>query len=202
MLITQYYAPLERLNMRDFDSIYQEFHPKIYRYLSRLCGEADAPDLTQIVFLKVSQSLDNFRGESSLATWIYRIATNTAHDHAASSPIKQRKVMLLLDDMDSADDLPDLSSPGMDKEHILKEMNACIRGIVDQLPENYRTILLLSEFEGFTNPEIAEMLELSLDTVKIRLHRARTRLRKVMDCQCDLYRDERNELMCDKKAVK
>jgi RNA polymerase sigma-70 factor (ECF subfamily) len=185
--------------MKDFDGIYEEFKPKIVRYLSRLCGEADAPDLTQAVFLKVSRSLADFRGESSLATWIYRIATNTAHDHTLSSRTRQRKIELFFDDVDAVEDIPDPSLSGTGQEHILKEMNACIRGIVDQLPENYRTVLLLSEFEEFTNPEIAEMLELSVDTVKIRLHRARTRLRNAMECQCDLYRDGRNELMCDKK---
>jgi RNA polymerase sigma-70 factor (ECF subfamily) len=188
--------------MKNFDNIYHEFHPKIYRYLTRLCGETDAQDLTQIVFLKVSQALDGFRGDSSLATWIYRIATNTAHDHAASSSIKQKKVMVFLDALETTDELPALTTPGTDNEHIIKEMNDCIRGIIDQLPENYRTVLVLSEFEGFTNPEMAEMLGLSLDTIKIRLHRARTHLRKAMECQCHLYRDGRNELMCDKKTEK
>ena len=187
--------------MKDFDSIYQEFQPKIERYLTRLCGEADAQDLTQAVFLKVSQALDGFRGESSLATWIYRIATNTAHDHAALSLTKQRSVMLFLDDAEEPLDLPDSAAAGSEDKHVLKEMNACIRGIVDQLPENYRTVLVLSDLEDFTNAEIAEMLGLSIDTVKIRLHRGRTHLRKAMECQCDLYRDGRNELMCDKKTV-
>ncbi|KAF0215938.1 MAG: RNA polymerase sigma-70 factor ECF [Geobacteraceae bacterium] len=186
--------------MRDFASIYQEFQPKIYRYLCHLAGEADAPDLTQAVFLKVSRSLDGFRGESSLATWIYRIATNTAHDHALSSLAKQRGAEVLSDDTGSVDDLPDPDFTGADREYIRREMNACIRGVIDQLPENYRTVLLLSEFEEFTNPEIAEILGLSLDTVKIRLHRARTGLRKAMECQCSLYHDERSELMCDRKT--
>jgi RNA polymerase sigma-70 factor (ECF subfamily) len=185
--------------MNGFDSIYEEFYPKIYRYLSRLSGESDAADITQTVFMKVSQSLEGFRGESSLATWIYRIATNAAHDHALSMQAKQKRTELFFDDMDGADDIPDPSLSGTGQQHILREMNACIRGIVDQLPENYRTVLLLSEFEDFTNSEIAEMLNISIDTVKIRLHRARTRLRKAMECQCDLYRDGRNELMCDKK---
>jgi len=74
-----------RTGLEDFASIYQDFQPKIFRYLCRLSGEADAEDLTQTVFTKVSRSLGTFRGESSLATWIYRIATNTAHDHALSS---------------------------------------------------------------------------------------------------------------------
>lgn len=186
--------------MKNFDIIYQEFQPKIHRYLSRLSGESDASDLTQAVFLKVSQSLADFRRESSLATWIYRIATNTAHDHAISSRTKQLINELPFDETASLDDFPDLASPGADREYIRHEMNACIRGVVDQLPEDYRAVLILSEFDEFTNQEIAEILAVSIDTVKIRLHRARTRLREAMTCQCDLYRDERNELMCDRKA--
>lgn len=186
--------------MRDFDCIYQEFQPKIQRYLCNLAGETDAPDLTQTVFLKVSQSLDGFRGESSLGTWLYRIATNTAHDHAASSLAKQKGCEQLFDDEGSINDLPDPDYSGTDREYIRREMNACIRGVVEQLPENYRTVLLLSEFEEFTNAEIAAILDLSLETVKIRLHRGRTALRKAMECQCSFYHDERSELMCDRKA--
>jgi RNA polymerase sigma-70 factor (ECF subfamily) len=185
--------------LRDFESIYLEFQPKIYRYLSNLVGENDAPDLTQSVLLKVSRSLEGFRGDSSLSTWIYRIATNTAHDHLLSSLAKQREREVLFDDAGSLDELPDSVSPGTDQEYIRREMNTCIRDVVDQLPENYRTVLLLSEFEEFTNPEIAEILGLSTDTVKIRLHRARGILRKSMESQCSLYRDERNELACDRK---
>jgi RNA polymerase sigma-70 factor (ECF subfamily) len=188
--------------MNDIDSIYREFQPKIYRYLCRLTNQTDASDLTQEVFLKVSRALDAFRGESSLATWIYRIATNTAYDHARSTPLKQRRLEILFDDADSSYDLPGPDLPAADKAIILQEMNECIRGIVDQLPRDYRTVLILSEFDEFTNPEIAGILGISVDTVKIRLHRARTRLRKAMECQCSLYHDERNELMCLPKSPK
>ena len=186
--------------MRDFDSIYMEFQPRIHRYLSNLTCEEDALDLTQAVFLKISRSIDNFREESSLSTWIYRIATNTAHDHFGSSLAKQKGSEQLLDDASSIDDLPDTGFSGTDKEYIRREMSACIRGVVDQLPENYRTVLLLSEFEELTNCEVAEILNISIDTVKIRLHRGRAGLRKAMESQCSLYHDERNELMCDRKA--
>lgn len=185
--------------MKDFDSIYNEFQPKIHRYLSNFICENDAPDLTQTVFLKVSQSLESFRGESSLSTWIYRIATNTALDHATSSLSKQKGVEQLFGDDGSIDDLPDNNFPGTEREYVRREMNSCIRGLVDQLPENYRSVLLLSEFEEFTNSEIASILDISIDNVKIRLHRARTALRKSMESQCNLYHDERSELMCDRK---
>jgi len=184
----------------DFSAVYQEYQPKIQRYLANLSGEAEAPDLTQTVFLKVSRSLDGFRAESSLATWIYRIATNTAFDHAKSSLARQKDCEQLFADDSSVDDFPDSSSQGTDREYIRREMSACIRGVVDQLPENYRSVLLLGEFEELSNAEIAAILDISLDTVKIRLHRARTGLRKAMECQCSLYHDERSELMCDRKA--
>jgi RNA polymerase sigma-70 factor (ECF subfamily) len=183
----------------DFSAVYQEYQPKIQRYLTHFSGEADAADLTQTVFLKVSQSLDGFRGESSLSTWIYRIATNTAHDHAASSLTKQKGAEQLFADDASVDDLPDTGLQRTDNEYIRREMTACIRGVVDQLPENYRTVLLLSEFEELSNAEIATILDIRLDTVKIRLHRARTALRKEMECRCSFYHDERSEIMCDRK---
>jgi len=182
----------------DFSAVYQEFYPKIYRYLTHFSGEADAADLTQTVFLKVSQSLEGFRGDSSLSTWIYRIAMNTAYDHASSSRTKQKSAELVPDDDSSIDDLPDSGLQGADNEYIRREMTACIRGVVDQLPENYRSVLLLSEFEEIDNAGIAAILYISLDTVKIRLHRARTALRKAMECQCTIYHDERSELMCDR----
>lgn len=186
--------------MREFNDIFQEFQPKIRRYLGQLCGEADANDLTQIVFLKVSQSLAGFRGDSSLATWVYRVATNTARDHALSSQARQRREESLFDEEGSLDDLPDEDAPGTEREYIRREMSSCIRGVVDQLPEGYRTVLLLSDFEELTNAEIAGVIGMSVETVKIRLHRGRNALRRAMENRCSFYHDERNELMCDRKA--
>jgi RNA polymerase sigma-70 factor (ECF subfamily) len=187
--------------MEEFDGIYREFQPRIHRYLGQLCGEADASDLTQTVFLKVSQSLAGFRGDSSLATWIYRIAANTARDHALSPLARQRKEESLFDDDGSVDDLPDEDALGTEREYLRQEMNDCIRGVLDQLPETYRTVLLLSDFEELTNAEIAGVLGVSVDAVKIRLHRGRSALRRAMECRCSLYHDERNELMCDRKVA-
>jgi hypothetical protein len=84
---------------------------------------------------------------------------------------------------------------------IRKDMKDCIRGVVDSLPGDYSAVLVLSEFEGLTNSEIAEVIGISLDTAKIRLHRARTKLRKALEAKCNFYRDERNELSCDRKTT-
>ena len=65
---------------QDFQDIYLQFHPLVQRYLTRIVGEYEAEDLTQEVFIRVSQALPGFHGESKLSTWIYRIATNAAVD--------------------------------------------------------------------------------------------------------------------------
>lgn len=181
----------------DFIKIHDEFRPRIFHYLSGMAGKENAEDLTQVVFEKVSRGLINFRGESSLATWIYRIATNVALDHNRSAVA--RKKMIFLDTIDDDCDctiISDEKPPGPDQGLMRREMNACIHRIVKQMPETERTVLVLSEFEGMKNREIADILDISIDTVKIRLHRGRARLRKDIKAECNLDRDQRNELIC------
>ena len=78
-------------------------------------------------------------------------------------------------------------------------MNSCIRNFIENLPENYKSVVILSELEELKNKEIAEILHLTLDTVKIRLHRARAQLQKKLESNCSFYRNEQNELSCDLK---
>lgn len=189
----------------DFGGLYVQFQPRIRSYLARLVGEHDAEDLTQTVFLKVSQALKDFRGESALATWIYRIATNTAADWKRSAAFKrltQQRTADVPSSTEQAEKSPlgHENLPLLDQVLIRREMSQCIRQVVDGLPEHYREVIALSEFEGMKNAEIAETLGVSVDTVKIRLHRARGMLREAMKARCDLYRDERLGLACDVKV--
>jgi RNA polymerase sigma-70 factor (ECF subfamily) len=181
----------------DFHEIYKEFRPRIFHYLSGMVGKDNAEDLTQIVFEKVSCGITHFRGESSIATWIYRIATNVALDHSRLA--STRKTIISLDTIDANCDcniLSDEKPPDADQGLMRREMNDCIHRIVKRMPENERVVLILNEFEGMKNREIADILDISLDTVKIRLHRARARLRTDIKTECNLDRDERNELVC------
>ena len=78
-------------------------------------------------------------------------------------------------------------------------MSDCIREFVNRLPPDYRTIIILNELKGFTNQEIADILQISLDSAKIRLHRARAKLKKELEDGCDFYLDNDSELACDRK---
>jgi RNA polymerase sigma-70 factor (ECF subfamily) len=178
----------------DVQHVYGEFHAKIRRYLDRLLGPTDAEDVTQEVFAKVSQGLPQFREDSSLSTWVYRIATNAAYDRLRSRSSHGVGDVPIDEQAAVAD-----KGPGADQTLVRREMNDCIDDYIARLPVSYRSVLILSEHEGFTNKEIADALGVSLDTVKIRLHRARARLRNELGGGCDFYRDDRNEFACEPK---
>lgn len=190
---------------QEFQNIYELFHEKIRRYLARMVSENEAEDLSQEVFVKVSRGLKDFNRQSSLSTWIYKIAMNTALDRLRTPSL--RKEALVVQRGDDEDEVEDMylqmedHKPSLETSMIKKEMNDCIRGIAEGLQENYRTVLVLSDFEELSNGEIADVLGISADTVKIRLHRARTRLRKELKAKCNFYRDERNELACERTSA-
>jgi RNA polymerase sigma-70 factor (ECF subfamily) len=165
-----------------------------------LTGDYEAEDITQEAFEKISGGLKSFREQSSLSTWIYRIATNTALDRMRSPSFKQTFEDLSDDPEDNNIWTSHKKAP-VDQQLIRKEMSDCIREHIDKLNHDYRTVILLSEIEGFKNREIARILEVSLDTVKIRLHRARTTLKKILDEACDFYHNEQNTLACDRKPA-
>ena len=195
---------VKSLQKHDFQHIHETFRPRITRYLSGLAGEDKAEDLCQEVFVKVAKGLKDFRGEANLSTWIYRIATNAYHDHVRSRSFKQQahEQLTPVDEIDvlkGESSTPDEQSPVAEQKLIRGEMIDCIRGYIDQLPDDFRLVLLLSEEEGFKNREIAEILQLSLGNVKIRLHRARARLKELLEGHCDFYLDDRSELACDRK---
>ena len=183
----------------EFQRIHDSYRPRVLRYLTHLVGERDAEDLAQTVMLKVSGGLPGFRHDSSLSTWIYRIATNVAMDKLRV-PVREQ-ALEREDDVDEGDALPDARAPSAEAIAIRSEMSACIREFIDHLPETYRTVMVLSEIEGFRNAEIAAVLGVSLETVKIRLHRARERLRSDLQEGCSFHREERTGLACDRKST-
>ncbi|MHC4088330.1 MAG: RNA polymerase sigma factor [Planctomycetota bacterium] len=191
-----------------FDDVYEEFYEKIRRYVERMVGKDGAEDLTQEVFMKVNKGLEGFKGESSLSTWIYRIATNAARDKLKSRAFREDSSKVRLTEPDDETQEEDGSicaekkSLSAEREAIRNEMNECIREFVDKLDEKYRTVIILSELKELKNQDIADILGISLDAVKIRLYRARVKLKKVFEAGCEFYRDEDNELACDRKKQK
>jgi RNA polymerase sigma-70 factor, ECF subfamily len=187
-----------------FQEIHDQFRSKILRYLAHMVGENEAEDLTQEVFVKISQALPTFRGESSVSTWLYKVATNTALDKLRNKsfrPVRQDGPLVTLDSLDWNEKaaLPDVGGSSAEQRAIRRETNACIRGVIDKLPENYKTPIVLSDIEGMNDKEVAKILGLNIRAAKMRLHRAREKLRKLLSEYCVFYRNEQNDFVCDVK---
>jgi RNA polymerase sigma-70 factor (ECF subfamily) len=137
--------------------------------------------------VKINQALKTFRGESKLSTWLYRIATNAAIDRIRNASFRQDAGLMELDDSDETgnkDVWTGEETPSLEQQLMRKEMYECFVDYVKRLPSNYRTVVVLSELEQMPNDEIAEILGLSLEVVKIRLHRGRTRLLQELKTHC------------------
>jgi RNA polymerase sigma-70 factor (ECF subfamily) len=190
------------MNDLEFPNIYEAFQPKILRYLTRLVGDADAEDLAQEVLIKVNEALPDFQGKSQLSTWIYRIATNAALDRLRSPSYKralQNCSASTEAELQDQDALTGEKTPLVEPQIFRKEMSECVQGFIQKLPENYRVVLVLSEFEGLKDNEIAETLGITPGAVKIRLHRAKERLRKELIAHCGSYWVEENEFLPELK---
>lgn len=175
----------------DFQKIHDEFRPRIRHYLARLVGDFEAEDLTQEVFLRISRSLQSFRGEAQLQTWIYRIATNAAVDRLRAPSYKYAAAGALDPDpasgeneMEDRDLWSGEPAPSLEELVFRNEGFDCYCDFIEQLPENYRLVVALNQLGEFTAREIAEALGLSLEAVKIRLHRGKARLLQELKDHC------------------
>jgi RNA polymerase sigma-70 factor (ECF subfamily) len=172
----------------------EQLRESLFRYLQRYVGDpATAEDLLQETLIRATRGLDGYAARATIKTWIYSIATRVAADYLRH-PDRRLRIVGIADTEEPYDteQLPD-------ERLIVDEMNVCVREVIDSLPEDYRSALVLHEFEGMTAAQVAEVSECSLATAKIRIHRGRNRLREALRRSCDFYRDGKNSLRCDRK---
>jgi RNA polymerase sigma-70 factor (ECF subfamily) len=167
-----------------YETLILRYEQPVFSIVSRLTYDpADAPDVVQEVFLKVFRKVSGFRGESSLKTWIYRIAVNEARNYRRWFG-RHRSKEIDLDPHDSGEhSLRDcLADPGPSPFEVTldHETQALLETALQQVSAPYRAALVLREVEGLNYDEIAEVLEISLGTVKSRILRGREALRKLL----------------------
>jgi len=164
-----------------YETLIERFEHPIYNLVARLTNDpGDAPDVVQEVFLKVFRNVHTFRGQSSLKTWIYRIAVNESRNHRRWFG-RHRSQEIALEPTPGEthsylDWLPDPARSPMELA-IDHERETLIEAALAEINPNYRAALVLRELEGLSYEEIAEILETSLGTVKSRILRGREALR-------------------------
>jgi RNA polymerase sigma-70 factor (ECF subfamily) len=162
----------------DFEGVYREHAERVARWAARLGGpEIDVDDVVQEVFVAVHKQLAAFRGESQVATWLYRITANQVGERRRRDRIRR---WLGGSATDVGGKLP---SPGLSPVEALERREASQRvyKILDQMNERYRTLMILFEIEKLSGQEIANLTGMSLDSVWVGLHRARAQFVKRLE---------------------
>jgi RNA polymerase sigma-70 factor (ECF subfamily) len=166
-----------------YEELIARYQQPVYSIVYRLLGDqSDACDVVQEVFLKVFRSVNSFRERSSLRTWIYRIAVNEAHNHRRwFCRHKKREVAIGHEDNEhrTYDITPDPGPSPFDRA-LDRETQMLIEQALDEISPVFRTAVILRDIEGFGYEEIADILQISLGTVKSRILRGREALRRVL----------------------
>ena len=177
-------ALVERVQAGDiaaFEPLVEKYRQRVYRLAYNvLRNSEDAMDVAQEAFIKAYQAMPTFRGQSAFYTWLFRIAMNVAHDKARQRGAQGRAFgteRVTEEEWertmpDSSEEPDRAAARAQDRERITRALEA--------LPEHHRAIIMLSDLEGLSYREIADVLDIPMGTVMSRLHNARKRLRAVL----------------------
>ena len=168
-------SALEGEKMSGFDELYRKHYRRVYSICLRMTGNiAEAEDLTQEVFIQLHRKLGSFRGESAFTTWLHRLTVNQVLMHFRKRSVKSE---LTTDDGEIPDSIdPDTINP--EAMPIVDRIS--IETAISQLPPGYRTAFILHDVEGYEHEEIARILGCSPGTSKSQLHKARLKLRRLI----------------------
>ena len=157
----------------NFEEIYKDHYRRVYCLCLRMCADPSlAEDLAQEVFITVARKLASFRGDSMFTTWIHRITINVVL-------MRFRKRQVKLEAVTVDGKLPDIVDPDTINSERIVDRIALDRAIA-QLPKGYRAVVVLHDVEGYEHEEIAKILGCSAGTSKSQLHKARKRLRRLL----------------------
>ncbi len=179
---------IERLKRRDeaaFNELVRLYETRVFRLVLRMLSDrAEAEDVAQEVFITVFKSIDGFRGDSKLSTWLYRVATNHCKNRIKYLDRRARGKKREFDEIaehsaaDSATMNPQAMLARPDQQAEANQIEAIVRRAIGALDEDHRELVILRDVENLSYEEIQEITGLPEGTVKSRLHRARLALAK------------------------
>ena len=180
---------LENNSQKAFVELVDKYQPLVVKTCRGFVSSyADAEDLSKEVFIEVYQSLHNFRSESKLSTWLYRIAVNKSLNFVR----KQKRSSLLYsiegfftgnNNKQERLEIEDENNASPEEAIISKEKKAMVKKTINSLPENQRIAFILSKYQDLSYKEIAEVMDLSLSSVESLLFRAKANLQKKLSAE-------------------
>lgn len=165
-----------------FEILMRRYNQRLYRVARSIVGDAaEAEDIMQEAYVRAYLHLGQFDGRARFATWLTRIAV-----HEALARLRHRRRVVEIDAVAESSEhpmIPPSNTPGPEQEMLTRTLGVILEAAINQLPAAYRSVFLLREMEEMSTAETAECLGLSEEAVKVRLHRARARLRKAITAQ-------------------
>jgi RNA polymerase sigma-70 factor (ECF subfamily) len=159
---------------RAFELLVRKYQYKIIQLVSRLVGDADAPDVAQETFIKAYRALKGFQGNSAFYTWLYRIGINTAKNHLVSRSRRPADQDIDIADAElygHTEHLSDVETP--EAQLLTEEIKTKVAEAIAKLPADLRKAITLRELDGLSYEEIAEIMDCPIGTVRSRIFRAR-----------------------------
>ncbi len=180
----------------EFLEIYNKYSSKVKRFILALVKDQwVADDILQETFLKVQLNLETLKDPTKLSSWIFRIAHNLCQDHFRQlKAARTRQSTGLLQAEDHEDE--SIQLPRLQEELEQREMGRCVQDQIELLPEHLRAVLVLFDIMECSHQEIADIMRITVNNVKVRLHRARKQLKPILEERCIFERDERDVLVC------
>jgi RNA polymerase sigma-70 factor (ECF subfamily) len=164
-----------------FDKFVASFRSKLFHYSWMMCGQAeDAEDVAQETLLKAFQNLDQLREPDRLRAWVFRIAKNVCLMRRRTSLFAPTEE-IPLEELPPGSELAD-DERAPEAALLETELRAVLERVILELPPVYRPVVLLRDIEELSTEETAQILELSPEAVKTRLHRGRSAMRQKLDC--------------------
>ena len=176
-------------NRSDFIAIYNQYKVLVYNVaLHYLQNVEDAEEITQDVFVQIHNSLASFNENSSLKTWIYRITINKSLDFIKHKNSVKRFFIFgkKSENEKELESISNFEHPGI--ELVNKENAAILFSVINELTENQKTAFILSKIDGLSNPEISEIMNVSISSVESLVFRAKTTLKEKLSNKFENYR--------------
>ncbi|MGA9639031.1 RNA polymerase sigma factor [Flavobacterium sp.] len=175
-----------------FSEMYDKYKSLVYNVaLSYVQNAEDAEEITQDVFIQLFQSIDSFKQQSTLKTWIYRITINKSLDFLKHKK-SQKRFFIFGKRSENEYEIENISNfehPGVLLEN--KEKSKLLFDVINTLGENQKTAFILSKIDGLSNPEISTIMEISISSVESLLFRAKDNLKKKLGNKFDEYRKKK-----------
>lgn len=161
---------------KKLEFIWNDFHKELEGFIKSRVKDRDATnDILQDIFIKIQNNIGTLRDESKLSSWIYQITRNTINDY-----FRKLKPQIEINDYDTVEENQIIDN---------MELEKCLKPFVNQLDDKYKEALILTEFKGLTQKQLAEKLDISYSGAKSRVQRAKENLKKLFTDCCAIQSD-------------